>query len=167
MDISLWILLALTVGLLVVAFVKNRELPGLGLLAATKMVRGVWLELALGFVLAGLLEVLIPKPMLATWLGDKELGRSMMVGWGIGLLLPGGPYVLFPAVAGLVQKGAAAGPLICLLSAKTLVSPIRTLTYEAPLLGWQLTLARFIPGVLAPPLLGLIGHWLFGVLRAR
>jgi hypothetical protein len=57
--------------------------------------------------------------------------------------------------------------LICLLSAKTLVSPIRTLTYEAPLLGWQLTLARFIPGVLAPPLLGLIGHWLLGLLRAR
>jgi uncharacterized membrane protein YraQ (UPF0718 family) len=167
MDISLWILLALTVGLLVVAFAKDRQLPGQSLLAATKMVRGVWLELALGFVLAGLLEVLIPKPMLATWLGDKELGRSLMVGWGIGLLLPGGPYVLFPAVAGLVQKGAAAGPLICLLSAKTLVSPIRTLTYEAPLLGWQLTLARFIPGVLAPPLLGLIGHWLFGVLRAR
>lgn len=167
MDISLWILLALTFGLLVIAFAKNRALPGLGLLAATKMLRGVWLELVLGFVLAGLLEVLIPKPMLATWLGDKELGRSLMVGWGIGLLLPGGPYVLFPAVAGLVQKGAAAGPLICLLSAKTLVSPIRTLTYEAPLLGWQLTLARFIPGVLAPPLLGLIGHWLFGVLRAR
>ena len=131
------------------------------------MLRGVWVELALGFVLAGLLEVLIPQPLLATWLGDKDLGRSLLVGWGIGLVLPGGPYVLFPAVAGLAQKGAAAGPLICLLSAKTLVSPIRTLTYEAPLLGWQLTLARFIPAVLAPPLLGLIGHWLFGALRAR
>jgi hypothetical protein len=82
MDISLWILLTLTVGLLVVAFAKNRELPGLGLLAAAKMLRGVWLELALGFVLAGLLEVLIPKPMLATWLGDKELGRSM---WWVGV----------------------------------------------------------------------------------
>jgi hypothetical protein len=66
-----------------------------------------------------------------------------------------------------VQKGAAAGPLICLLTAKTLVSPIRMLTYEAPLLGWPLTLARFIPGVLVPPILGLIGHWLFNVLRAR
>jgi uncharacterized membrane protein YraQ (UPF0718 family) len=167
MDISLWVLLVLTVGLLVVAFATRRDLPGLGLLAAGKALRGVWLELALGFVLAGLIEVLVPKPMLATWLGEKDLGRSLLVGWGVGLLLPGGPYVLFPAVAGLVQKGAAAGPLICLLSAKTLVSPIRMLTYEAPLLGWQLTLARFIPGLLAPPLLGLIGHWLFGVLRAR
>jgi uncharacterized membrane protein YraQ (UPF0718 family) len=167
MDISLWILLALTLGLLVVAFVKDRGLPLQGLVATTSMLRGVWLELTLGFVLAGLLEVLIPKPLLAQWLGDKDLGRSLLVGWGIGLMLPGGPYVLFPAVAGLVQKGAAAGPLICLLTAKTLVSPIRTLTYEAPLLGWQLTLARFIPGILAPPLLGLIGHWLFGVLRAR
>jgi hypothetical protein len=46
------------------------------------------------------------------------------------------------------------------------VSPIRMLTYEAPLLGWPMTLARFVPGVLAPPLLGLVGQWLFGRLAA-
>ena len=56
-------------------------------------------------------------------------------------------------------------PLITLLTAKTLVSPIRTLTYEAPLLGWPLTLARFVPGVLLPPVMGLIGQWLFGLFK--
>jgi len=56
--------------------------------------------------------------------------------------------VLFPVAADLFRHGAAPAPLITLLTAKTLVSPIRTLTYEAPLLGWPLTLARFVPGVL-------------------
>jgi hypothetical protein len=37
------------------------------------------------------------------------------------------------------------------------------LTYEAPLLGWPLTLARFIPGVLLPPFMGIVGAWLFAV----
>src|SRR5204863_169646 len=60
---------------------------------------------------------------------------------------------------------AAAAPLIPLLTATTLVSPIRTLTYEAPLLGWPLTLARFVPGVLLPPVMGLLGQWLFGVFK--
>ncbi|MET0680859.1 MAG: hypothetical protein ABWZ41_07610, partial [Burkholderiales bacterium] len=60
---------------------------------------------------------------------------------------------------------AEPGPLIALLTAKTLVSPIRTLTYEAPLLGWPLTLARFIPAVLLPPVLGLLGQWLFGLFK--
>jgi hypothetical protein len=37
------------------------------------------------------------------------------------------------------------------------------LTYEAPLMGWPLTLARFLPGVLLPPFMGIIGSWLFAV----
>ena len=78
-------------------------------------------------------------------------------------MIPGGPYLVFPVVANLFQKGAAPGPLISLLTAKTLVSPIRMLTYEAPLLGWPLTLARFIPGVLLPPVMGVIGQWLYSV----
>jgi uncharacterized membrane protein YraQ (UPF0718 family) len=69
--------------------------------------------------------------------------------------------------ASLFRSGAAPGPLIALLTAKTLVSPIRMLTYEAPLLGWPLTLARFIPGVLLPPVMGLLGQWLFTLLKGR
>jgi hypothetical protein len=46
-----------------------------------------------------------------------------------------------------------------------LVSPIRMFTYEAPLLGWPLTLARFIPGVLLPPVLGYLGQWLFNAFK--
>ena len=84
-----------------------------------------------------------------------------------GLAIPGGPYLLFPVVANLLRSGAAPGPLITLLTAKTLVSPIRMLTYEAPLLRWPLTLARFVPGVLLPPIMGLIGHWLFGLFSRR
>ena len=67
--------------------------------------------------------------------------------------------------ASLFQRGAAPGPLISLLTAKTLVSPIRMLTYEAPLLGWPLTLARFVPGILLPPVMGVVGQWLYGVLN--
>jgi uncharacterized membrane protein YraQ (UPF0718 family) len=167
MNPSLWILLAITLVALLAAYFKGPHLPASGLLAAGRLLQNVWIELALGFVLAGLLEVLIPAPMLAAWLGDGRLGRGILTGWGVGLLLPGGPYVLFPVVAGLAQKGAAAGPLICLLTAKTLVSPIRMFTYEAPLLGWPLTLARFIPGVLAAPILGILGHYLFLWLKNR
>jgi hypothetical protein len=53
------------------------------------------------------------------------------------------------------------------VTAKTLVSPIRMLTYEAPLLGWPFTLARFIPGVLLPPLMGLGGQWLFAAFAGK
>jgi uncharacterized membrane protein YraQ (UPF0718 family) len=164
-DASLAILLGLVVVALAVALARDTALPLRGLQASGRLLRGVWIELALGFVLAGLLEVLIPHPTLSRWLGDAGTGRGILVGWFTGLVIPGGPYVLFPVVANLFRNGAAPGPLIALLTAKTLVSPIRMLTYEAPLLGWPLTLARFIPGVLLPPVMGLVGQWLFGLFK--
>ena len=81
--------------------------------------------------------------------------------------MPGGPYLVFPVVANLFRSGAAPGPLIALLTAKTLVSPVRMLTYEAPLLGWPMTLARLIPGLFLPPALGWLGHWLFALFARR
>jgi uncharacterized membrane protein YraQ (UPF0718 family) len=167
MDASLWVLLALVTGAVVMALVKDPGLPLQGLAASGRLLRGVWIELALGFLLAGLLEVLLPQPVISRWLGGEHLARGILVGWGAGLLIPGGPYLVFPVVANLFRSGAAPGPLIALLTAKTLVSPIRMLTYEAPLLGWPLTLARFIPGVLLPPFMGLVGQWLYGLLARR
>ncbi|HEX7212597.1 MAG TPA: permease, partial [Methylomirabilota bacterium] len=132
-----------------------------------RLLSGVWIELALGFVLAGLIDVLIPAPVLSRWLGDERLGQGILVGWAAGLVMPGGPYLVFPVIANLFRSGAAPGPLIALLTAKTLVSPIRMLTYEAPLLGWPMTLARLIPGVLLPPALGWIGQWLYTLFARR
>jgi uncharacterized protein len=164
MDASLYILLALTVILVVCALRKDPALVGEAARATGRLLRAVWIELALGFALAGLVDVLVPTSLLVQWLGSERAGRGILVGWGVGLVLPGGPYVLFPIMANLFAKGVAAGPLIALISAKTLVSPIRMLTYEAPLLGWPLTLARFVPGVLVPPVLGIAGQWLFELL---
>ncbi len=166
-DPTLVILLSLVVLIVVFGLAKDSTLPLRGLMASAKLVRGVWLELLLGFILSGLLEVLIPQPMLLRWLGAEHLGQGIVVGWAAGLVIPGGPYLFFPVAANLFRSGAAPGPLIALLTAKTLVSPIRMLTYEAPLMGWPITLARFIPGVLLPPVLGVVGHWLFTVIKGR
>jgi uncharacterized membrane protein YraQ (UPF0718 family) len=164
MDISVFVLLGLTLALLAFAFVKNTELPGAALRATSRLFGSVWIELALGFVLAGLIDVLVPAEVLVRWLGAERGWQGILVGWMSGLLLPGGPYVLFPIMANLFGKGVGAGPLITLITAKTLVSPIRMLTYEAPLMGWPITLARFLPGLLVPPVLGVVGQWLFEVM---
>ncbi len=166
-DPTLVILVSLVVLAALLGFVKDSTLPFRGLMASVKLVRGVWVELLLGFVLAGLLEVLLPQPVLSRWLGAERLGQGIVVGWAAGLVIPGGPYLFFPVAANLFRSGAAPGPLIALLTAKTLVSPIRMLTYEAPLMGWPLTLARFIPGVLLPPVMGVLGQWLFTLLKGR
>ena len=85
------------------------------------------------------------------------------MGWLAGLMIPGGPYLLFPIAAKLWTSGAAPGVLIALITAKSLISPIRMLTYEAPLLGWPLTLARCVPALFVPPIMGILGQWVFSL----
>jgi uncharacterized protein len=167
MDASLFVLLGLTLALGAYALSQDSRLLGAAARATGRLLQSVWIELALGFLVAGLVDVLVPAAVLVRWLGAERPGHGILVGWAAGLVIPGGPYVLFPIMANLFGKGVAAGPLIALISAKTLVSPIRMLTYEAPLLGWPMTLARFVPGVLVPPLLGVVGQWLFDVLSPR
>ena len=152
MDISLVILLVLVVSLGVFAFVKDRALPLEGLYASGRLFGSVWIELLLGFIIAGLLDVLISPSEVTAWLGTESSTRGILIGSLAGLVIPGGPYLLFPIAAKLWTTGAAPGVLIALITAKSLVSPIRMLTYEAPLLGWPLTLARCVPALFVPPL---------------
>ena len=166
-DISLVILLVLTVSVGVFAFVKDRSLPVQGLYASGRLFGSVWIELLLGFLIAGLLDVLISPSEITAWLGTESSMRGILVGWMAGLVIPGGPYLLFPIVANLWKTGAAPGALIALITAKTSVSPIRMLTYEAPLLGWPLTIVRCVPALFVPPIMGILGQWLFSLLMKK
>ena len=161
MDIGLGILLVLAIGLGVLAAAKDRALPLQGLYASGRLLGNVWIELLLGFLIAGLLEVLVPPAQITAWLGTDSSIRGILIGWLAGMMIPGGSYLLFPIVANLWNSGAAPGVLIALITAKSLVSPIRMLTYEAPLLGWPLTLARCLPALLVPPVMGILGEWIF------
>jgi uncharacterized membrane protein YraQ (UPF0718 family) len=167
MDLNTWILLGLTVVALAIAYTRRPGLAADGLLQGGKLLRGVAPELILGFALAGLVDVLVPSATMVRWLGAESGNRGILIGWLAGLALPGGPYVFFPVVASLFRQGAAPAALITLITAKTLVSPIRMLTYEAPVLGWPLTLARLIPGLLVPPLVGLLGGAIYKWLAQR
>ena len=167
MDPSALILLTLVAVLGVVAYARNPELPFAALESTRRLLGNVWLELALGFLLAGLIDVLIPADQMVSWIRGSGTGKAILAGWLVGLILPGGPYVFFPLAARLFEKGVPPGALIALLCAKTLVSPIRLLTYEAPLLGWRLTLVRLATTLFVPPLAGLLAERLYGWLLAR
>lgn len=163
MEPTLWILLA---GVLACgAYLAGQDPQQLtrALAASRRLFGSVWIELTLGFLLAGALEVMLAQVNWVQRLQEASPARAVLVGWGVGLLLPGGPYLFFPLAAMLLQKGAGPGLVIAMISAKTLVSPIRMFTYEAPLMGWPLTLARVAPAILLPPLLGLLGQWLYAV----
>jgi hypothetical protein len=112
MDIGSYLLVGLTVFLVGWAALRDPSLLPKAVGISGRLLQGVWLELLLGFLLAGLIDVLLPAKTIVAWLGSGSETRGIFTGWLVGLALPGGPYMACPIVAGLMSQGGR-GPWGC------------------------------------------------------
>ena len=157
MDTTTLVLAAVAVILLAIAFWRGRDLPMAGLQAAW---RSLWRNLPLlllGFVVAGLAQVLIPKEWITRWLGAQAGVRGVLMGCVVGGLVPGSPYATFPLVAALYRAGASLGAVVGFVSAWALWSVSR-LPVEIALIDTKPALVRYAVTFVVPPLAGLLAE---------
>ena len=112
------------------------------------------------FIVAGMVQALLPAEAVSKWVGAESGMRGIVIGTVAGALSPGGPYVSFPIAAGMLKAGAGAGTLVAYLTGWSLLAVVR-LPMEVGILGWRLTLARFICTFFFAPIAGLLAHMLF------
>jgi len=136
----------------------GEELQGLQI--AARMTLQVLPLLLFAFIVAGMVQVLVPREPLARWIGEESGLRGILIGSLAGALAPGGPYVSLPIAAGLVRAGAGIGTMVAFLTGWSLWA-IGRLPMEFGILGWKLTLARFVSTLIFPPLAGLLASLLF------
>ena len=96
-----------------------------------------------GVMIAGLVQVLIPKDAVSRWLGAEGGMRGLFIAEAAGALTPGGPFGSFALVYALGKVGADIGVLICYLTSWTTISVLRLLIWEIPFLGLNFSLLRF------------------------
>jgi len=163
MDTTTLILAAVAVILLAVAFWRGRDLPLAGLLAAGRTLWRNLLILLLGFVIAGLVQVLVPRELISRWLGAQAGLKGVLIACVAGGLVPGAPYAVFPLVAALYQAGAGLGAVVGFTAAWSLWSVSR-LPVEMALIDPKPALVRYGITFVVPPLAGLLanaaGRWL-------
>jgi len=157
MNTSAMILVGIAAGLLIYALIRGENLAREGIILAG---RTLWNNLALllvGFLIAGLIQVLIPKDLIVTWLGEASGIRGVLIGCVAGGLIPGPPYVIFPIVAGFYTAGAGLGAIIGYVTAWSLWSVTR-LPVEMTLISPRVALIRYGITFIVPPLAGLLAH---------
>ena len=157
MNTTTWILVAVAAILLVIAFRQDRDLPLAGLLAAGRTLWRNLLLLLLGFVVAGLAQVLIPRELITRWLGTEAGVKGVLIGCVVGGLVPGAPYATFPLVAALYQGGASLGAVVGFVSAWSLWSVSR-LPLEMALIDPRPALVRYVITFVVPPIAGLLAE---------
>ena len=132
--------------------------------SGSRLLVSVLPNLLLGFALAGFLHVLLPGALISGWMGHGSGFRGLLIGTLAGMLTPGGPFTHFPVVASFLSKGAGVGPVCAYIAAWALIGLNRFLVWELPILGPQVSLARFIASAWVPPLIGWMGGWIHRLL---
>ena len=162
MDVSMWVLVGMLTTAMALAFWKGgRRMLLSGFKEGALTFKSIWVRLVLGFSLGGLIQVVIPSPVIAEWLGPASGMKGILIGSYAGIIITGGPYVTLPVVASIFAAGAGVGPVIALLTSMNLISLPGLLTWAIPFMGVRLALSRYIVCLVIPPIVGLVGSVIY------
>jgi len=139
------------------AYRKGGNLHIQGFKSAISMTTIILHLLIFAFIIAGMIQVLIPRELLTKWVGTESGWRGIVIGTLAGGLSPGGPYVSLPVAAALLRSGAGIGTMVAYLTGWSLWA-IARLPMEVGILGWRFTLIRLISTCFFPPIAGLIAQ---------
>ena len=150
--------------LIVIAYSKGEGQHLTGLQSAFKMTVQILPLLIFAFIVAGMIQVLLPQQLVAKWIGAESGFLGILIGTVAGGLSPGGPYVSLPIAVGLLKSGAGVGTMVAYLTGWSLWALTR-IPMELGILGWKLTLIRLACTFFFPPIAGLIAQNLFANVR--
>jgi len=153
------VMFLIAVALFILASLKGEGKNVAGLKSAWEMTWQILPLLLFAFVTAGLVQVLIPREVIAEWVGDESGIRGILIGTLAGAFTPGGPYVSLPVAAGLLKAGAGMGTMVAFLASWSLIAVSR-LPLQIGIMGWRFTLIQLVSVMIFPPIAGLIANLL-------
>jgi len=160
MLIPTLIMAVLAIVLLAVGYIKGGELHIAGMKTGLRMTGEILPLLLFAFVVAGMVQVLLPSELISKWVGTESGFKGILIGTVTGAIAPGGPYVSLPIAAALLKSGAGMGTMVAFLTGWSLWAVSR-LPMEIGILGWRLTLIRLASTFIFPPIAGMIAQFFF------
>ena len=155
------IMVALAILLLIIGYIKGQGEHIVGVRSGMSMIVQIVPLLIFAFIIAVMVQTLLPYELIAKWVGAESGFRGILIGSVAGGFCPGGPYVSLPIAAGFLRSGASTGTMVAFLTGWSLWAVSR-LPLEVGVLGWKLTFIRITSTVFFPPLAGLMAQMLFG-----
>jgi len=150
----------IALALLFIGYQKGGGEHILGLKVAGNILLQIAPLLIFAFIVAGMIQLLVPIEMVSRWVGAESGFRGILIGTAVGSLTPGGPFITLPIAAGLLRAGAGIGTMVAFITAWSLLAVSR-LPMEVGILGWKFALIRLACVFFFPPIAGLIANTLF------
>ncbi len=150
----------IAIALLIIGYQKGGGEHILGLKTAGSILLQILPLLIFAFIIAGMVQVIIPQEMISKWVGAGSGFRGLLIGTAIGGITPGGPFISLPIAAGMLRAGASIGTMVAFMTSWSLLAVSRV-PMEIGLMGWKFTLIRLACTFFFPPIAGLIANRFF------
>lgn len=159
MDVATLILVLLALLLLAIAYRRGDGSHRRGIQSGWKTLLRTMPLLIVAFIIVGYVNALQPQELVRSWIGPETGLSGLLIGTVAGLLLPGGPYIVFPLIAAIFASGAGIGPTLAMITSWAALD-LLSVSFELPFLGWRFSLVRLGLGLPIPLLVGLAAHLL-------
>lgn len=109
------------------------------------------------FVLAGMIEVLIPREFVQNWLSTEAGVRGIFLGTIGGMLLAMGPYAFLPLVASILISGAGLGTIVSIITGWCLLS-LSKMPFETVFFGAKFYILKTVFSIPLSIVAGFVAH---------
>ena len=155
------IMAVLAVILSAIAYKRGKGEHIVGLKSARDILVQIAPLLVFAFIVAGMIQVLIPTETISKYVGSESGFSGIFIGAVIGGLMPGGPFISLPIAAGLLVAGAGIGTMVAFMTGWS-VWAVSRLPIEVGIMGWRFTAIRLASSFLFPVIAGLLANLFFG-----
>src|SRR6476660_6937531 len=111
-----------------------------------------------GCLIGAFVTLLLPRELVARWVGHESGFTGLLIAAFFGFLLPGGPITIYPVAGAFLVMGADAGAVVAFIVSWTLIGYTRALVWELPFFGADFVLWRIIEALPLPIIAGLLAR---------
>jgi uncharacterized membrane protein YraQ (UPF0718 family) len=111
-----------------------------------------------GCLIGSFVALLLPREMVARWVGHESGFPGLLIAALFGFILPGGPITIYPVAGAFLAMGADAGAVVTFIVSWTLIGYTRALVWELPFFGSDFVIWRIIGALPLPIVAGLLAR---------
>ena len=150
----------IAIALLIIGYQRGGGEHILGLKSGGTLLLQILPLLIFAFIIAGMVQVLVPTEVISKWVGTESGLRGILIGTVVGGFMPGGPMTCLPIAAGLLRVGASVGTMVAFMTGWSLIGFSR-MPLEIGIMGWKFTLIRLACTFFFAPIAGLLANAFF------
>jgi uncharacterized membrane protein YraQ (UPF0718 family) len=120
-----------------------------------------------GCLIAAFITILLPREMIERWVGAESGLKGILIATFAGIILPGGPFAIFPIAGAFIAVGADVSAAVTLITSWSLMGINRAIVWEMPFFGFDFVAWRSLAALPLPIIAGLTVRAILRMLAQR